>query len=512
MGDEYTLSSENDAESDENWRQYYEDCDIEAQRRQVEELEAEAQRVKKIAENTSGADAGKWEVEQRVKNALSYDSRDVEDGWGAMSYYPPPKVASKEKLSWVSPLPDLSTLAEADIITAGGETFTFISRFLAEKRVGGISFRHRHGLISFLLHVVTASAFDFVYRYAPHDLALMQIQHQDQLELKWWLSLISNILHSNPKPVGTEDINWDLLQKSIADWAVGQVRHTAVHRLNYGTDVILYVVKFILAFNDIKRFRQVERTVRILYGTVSDNLVVTDEERAALDTTLALYPTECETTLDLFYTIQGIVESMYFRNAQDQEQGWLSTRKVTVAEQLELYQPEDRAIGWNSCFGFCPVNQALRIMVAHRKSYIASAIFDLDDLQNFIAAIKDVALEFGDDESAAHITEVTDAAIPYLKVLSDTYKARLHVYSPNELRIMQEQAMKKYREWDPTLEDRNNVLAQRYWAASFAFRDLANLLDGIEYRKGLSWVQKAANKAHDSWGKFQRSRYVGDLS
>lgn len=213
------------------------------------------------------------------------------------------------------------------------------SEFHYRERASGISFEKRHAIINLLLRTVTASAFDAMQRWAPKELVLLQVQHADQLELQWWLALLSSISHQWPKPATTEGTDWDLLGECIGHLAVGQVRHKAVHREYYTTKLVKHAVKFLIALNDLKRFELVEKTIRSLYATLSGNIVASEEENSALDSALALHPKECKTTFDLFNTLEVILGNMYFRRAQANHQDWLIAHRVTSAEQIELSRP-----------------------------------------------------------------------------------------------------------------------------------------------------------------------------
>ena len=358
-----------------------------------------------------------------------------------------------------------------------------------------------------LLRTVTASAFDAMQRFAPQELVLLQLRYPDQLELQWWLSLLSSVRCQYPKPATTEGTDWDLLGECIGHYAVGQIRHKAIHREHYTTRLIKYAIKFLIALNDLKRSELVEKTVESLYRTLSGDIVVSGEEKSALDSALSLYPKECQTTFDLFYTLEVILGNMYFRRAQANHQDWLTAHRVTSAEKIELSRP-DQDVAWNSLFGFVSVNRELRNNVAHRLGLISKPELDLDTLQNWVVELKQVALDLDDQEAAVEIAGVAEAALVHLKASSAVYTAQLDAYSVQQLRTMSQQAKERYREWDFDMDNTNHVIAQRYLAASYAFRNLADLVDGTTYRKELYWIHHGAHKAHASWQRAQRNRFI----
>ena len=421
------------------------------------------------------------------EDSLVDDRQEVyDDEWGPGIVYSPRPV--KEQLTWVSPLPEFCSLAEADIIKAGGKNFEFISRFLADKREGDITFEQSHGLVNFLLRAVTACAFDIMKRWAPYDLLLMQVQGPDQLELQWWLRMLSDISHRCPKPAETAGTDWELLSASIADWAVGQVRHSAVHRLRYSTKLIKDSVNFLIALNDLERFKQVEGTVKTLYGVISRSFAVSDEETSAMASVLRLYPTECRTALDLFYTISGILENACFRRSSIDDQDWLITHKVIVAEQMELYRPE--AMAWSLLHGRDDGISILRNNVAHRSGYIGEATLDLEQIHRVVQDLREVALSLDDEDAAAQIVQVSEAAMVQLKARSAAYEAFLNDSSAQDLRAMSREAAERFNKWNPTKWDLSrevakHTIAHRYLKASQIFRDMAALKDGTCYEEGL---------------------------
>ena len=432
----------------------------------------------------------------------------LDDGWGPGIIYSPRPV--KEPLTWTSPLPEISSVAEADVIKIGGESFEFLSRFLADKRQSGIPFEQSHGLVNFLLRAVTACAFDTMQRWAPKDLILMQVQGPDQLELQWWLRLLSDISYTCPKPAETAGTDWDLLSASISDWAVGQVRHMAVHRLSYSTKLVRDSVNFLIALNDLERFRQVERTVRALYGTLSGAFVVDDDETSALTSTLQLYPTECRTALDLFYTIGGILENTYYRNSEINHKDWLVAHKVTVAEHLELYRPE--GLAWTSIYRRDDDVSNLRNNVAHRDGYISRVTFDRERIRQVVQDLIETALSLDDEAAAAQIAQVSEAAMMQLQARSDAYEASLDALSAQDLRAMSREAQERFDKWDPTRfnPDRDifkHTIAYRYRTASETFSNLADLKDGTTYRRKLWCLQWKIDEAHEGWQMAQRNRF-----
>lgn len=469
-----------DDDSEIYWQQYYEDLEIQALREQeLADLKAERDRRRKT-------NVG-WDAEPEQDRGTEGDTFDDEtrnrlEGWPVIDYTPEHPLPVKVQLTWASPLPEFSSIADTDIIKAQGETFEFLSQFLADERYGDISFKNGHGLMNLLLRSVSASAFEAIQRWAPHQLVLLQVQGSDQLELRWWLDLVGKYGRQDPRPAELLDGTTSSLLFEKGDfYKLGHLRQNAVHRYrHFSNSIVKCSVHFLIALGDFERFRQVERTVRTLYGTISGDLKVTQQEHLEMDDSLSLYPKECKTALDLFYTLCGILENVYFRRAKLDRPDWLEERKITVAEQLELYRPEHSTEAWGQGYQYIH-ESTLRNMVAHRSSYITSPILELDGVESMAESTKARALELEDEDAATEIERITKAAMPHLKARSEAHRAVLADIPAGQLRIMSQQAYKNYRSQDRRMENDWDKVAQRYWTNSLKFSTLAKLKDGIEY-------------------------------
>ena len=431
------------------------------------------------------------------------------DGWPIIVYPPLPAERVKKQLTWVSQLPPIPDKPSfTDIIKAEGKTYEFLSRYLADRRVGEIPFLYSYKLVNFLLRMVSASAFEALQRWAPNDLVLLNAHTPEQLEPRWWLDLIKEWERRYPKPSYTDGTDWDLLQEVNQDYGVGALRHTVIHRQEYSTDFIKDSVKFLLALNDLTRFKQVESVVRTLYGTLSGNIVVTKEESLKLHSTLALYPARCTTVYDLYFAIQNILENVYFRYQEADDQDWLDERKVTVAEQLELYRPEYLAHSWYSAGFSSGFNHNLRIWVAHHLGDISDPTPNLEYVQYMAVVAGEIALDLDDEVAAAEIEKICADSMPYLQRRSDAYKSFLHGLSAQQCVELSQQAQRKHRLRDPYFEDKDwDRLAHRYRKTHWFFRDLAKLKDGTTYRDNHRWLLMENNRVHENWQAIQRTRY-----
>ncbi|KAG7007426.1 hypothetical protein G7Y79_00010g029270 [Physcia stellaris] len=390
--------------------------------------------------------------------------------------------------TWAAPLPALSDIAKSDLIVVDGEVCVFLSQFLSERRVGGVSFKERHGLLVLLLRLVTASIHDAVQRLDPVKLILLRVQGPDQLELKWWLDLLGDLDPGWLNPQHSEPFDWELLRD--CRWRIENLRHDAVHRRPYDTYLVKNAVNFLIALKDLERFRQVERTIRTLYSTLSGDLVVSEQENLAMKKALAFYPEECRTKYDLFYTISGVLE-----NYKDE---------VSVAEEWELYRPIGVDRSWNSPFSTYRCSN-LRNMVAHRGSEISDPSTDLEKVLSMVEFYKVIAAEEGDEGAAAEIERISQAALPHIQVRSERCKAFLRSLNAHP---MSQQASHWHRKRTRLLDwGEGELLADRYDEASLIFRNLAGVRDGSTYRGNLRFLQSQANEAHEEWLKAQSHNF-----
>lgn len=506
---------------EEFYRQLHDqELEIEAQRREEEEAELELLRKPRVHHGwEDGESLSSLSVEYDIPPADPEKQKAelIAAGWAVCETIP---LLVKKELTWASPLPALSDVADDKLILAEGKVCDFLSRFLADRRWKGLPFEESHGLVLLILRSVTACAFDAMQRWAPEDLILLRIDSPDQLELQWWLELLSDMRSRDPKPTEATETNWDLLHRATGWGGIGQARHDAVHRQRYCNTLIVHAVNFLIALNDLDRFREVEKTVKILYGKTSGTFDVTEEELSEMNDALRLYPTECRTPYDLFYTIQGILENMCFRSRQLRDPEWLRRHKVTTAEQVELYgnttitTDESKLYGpephvWNQWGHFDEM--ILRNDVAHRGGYMAYTHESTDGIQEEVEKLKQVAVKCHDEDAAAQIEQVASAAMVHLQARGAALEAFLRELSAEQLRTMSQQATEKFSKWDPTKynSDRDiykHNIAYRFQTASRFFQRLADRKDGTEYRKELRHLRWRADRAHETWQEMQRSR------
>lgn len=523
--EENSENLEAELSDEEFYRQLHEEeLEIEAQRREEEESEFELQRKPRIHRGwDDGESVSTLSVEDEAPQIDPEKQKAglIAAGWAVYETTPLPV---EEELTWAFPLPALSDVADDKLILAEGKVCDFLSRFLADRRWKDLPFEKSHGLVLLILRSVTACAFDAMQRWAPDDLILLRIDSPDQLELQWWLELLSDMGCRDPKPTETVGTDWDLLDRATGWGGIGQARHDAVHRQRYSNTLIRHAINFLIALNDLKRFREVEKTVETLYRTISGAIDATEEELSHMNDALKLYPMECRTPYDLFYTIQGILENMCFRDRQLRDPEWLRRHKVTTAEQVELYgnttviTDESKLYGpdphvWNEWGHF--EEMILRNDVAHRGGYMAYTYEGTDGIQEEVEKFKQVAVKRHDEASAAQIEQVASAAMVHLQARGAALEAFLDELSAEQLRTMSQQATERFNKWDPTKynPDRDvykHNIAYRYQNASRFFQRLADSKDGTEYRKELRSLQWKADRAHETWEAIQRSRIVGD--
>lgn len=205
-------------------------------------------------------------------------------------------------LSWISLLPDPIDVPENEQVTVQGHTFSFLTAFLSRTRKVDIPFPKRYGLARFLLSCAERACYDWVHRWHPLHLNLLGIWKADDLELAWWLLLVKHLsvggqLSHSPEASATR-IYW---------WSMEQIRHIAVHRREYDTKVIRYVVDLTTNTNNRQLTSDIEQALESLYAEECDNealhldwlygeapqipiVTLSKDTKAALDMTLGLIP------------------------------------------------------------------------------------------------------------------------------------------------------------------------------------------------------------------------------
>ena len=382
--------------------------------------------------------------------------------WGDWKPSPAPKA--KDVLSWVSPLPHNSTILEANRIAVGEETFPFLSAFLSETRMVDLPFQKRHGLARFLLSCTEQACYLWMKKWHPLHLELLGIREADELELRWWLHLVkrlsSEFRYTHPPEACITEDYWCSI-------SVERIRHIAVHRQGYNTNVIRDVVKLIATTKNVQLVRDIEKVIETLYALESKDpqYPVSESARVALDSALWFSFTEPTTPLELLSRLAYILEKVCFDYTTTQ------TSEAAIAERSDVREPHRAELHHYLCFDRYTGKFAteyekacvwLRHITAHRLHGIYS---ELGWVKSYLSSAKEFAALLEDPEAIEKIGEL-DSALPGLEARCTEQSTAMYERSEAELRELAELARQRHKDWTTHIDlsrfDYEHVISGRY--------------------------------------------------
>ncbi|KAL8942157.1 MAG: hypothetical protein Q9211_001526 [Gyalolechia sp. 1 TL-2023] len=137
--------------------------------------------------------------------------------------------------------------------------FTFCRQFLEPPRTVDIPAPQKYELANYLRRTAEATYFDWYQRWMPEQADLIMLDGPDQLDLPAWVALLKRHYESAPE---------EAFGCKMEFWAITAsepLRHKAVHREDFTTDVVLSVVRVALGLNDVQRAEKVQEAVKSLY-------------------------------------------------------------------------------------------------------------------------------------------------------------------------------------------------------------------------------------------------------
>ena len=393
-------------------------------------------------------------------------------GWDDWKPSPAPKA--KVLPSWVSPLPHSSTIPEAKRIAVGEETFPFLSAFFFKTRQVDLPFQKRQGLARFLLSCIEQACYLWVKKWHPlyHD--LLGIREADELELHWLLCLVTrlNSTHSSPPEAKLPEGYW-------CTHFVEQIRHIAVHRQEYNTNVIRSVVEYIAGTKNVQLVRDIEKVIETLYALESKDpqYPVPESARVALDSALWLSFTEPTTPIELLSRLAYILEKACLDYATT------LMSEAEIGERLDVREPHGNELHHFFCFdrhtGPDPTDYEnacvfLRHRVAHRQPKIYS---ELGWVKEFFSYGKDFAeLTLKDFEAVEKIGELS-LALPGLEARCIEQNTAMYERSEAELRELAKLAKEQHRQWTTwnylSYYDYQHIFSGRYEESGKLFEQAA---------------------------------------
>lgn len=410
------------------------------------------------------AEDNQWRDEDwGFKSAPTPKKRSWSDSTG--SIIEPPKP---EKLpSWSAPLQDFALIPEANRITAGGRTFEFLSAVLWKKREVDLPFLKRHELARYLLRCVEKSFFAWMQKWHPLHLILLDIREADDIELPWW-SLIVGTLSTTTESRLNLPKEADILDTPSSIKYLEQIRHIAVHQLNYDTTIIRCVVAFVVQAGNFQLVSEMDQVLEALYSEARDDATyhlqllfgeepellhpVPQTSKTAMDLALGIVPSAPTTpheVLDKLAIILGQVCLDYSRGRSIRPE---ARRHLTESTETELHgfsgaNGDFRPPMCIGCRGEFFVEYRdgcvdTRHTVEHRCRFGA----DLKAMDAHLTDAKKFAAALGDTVAIAEM-EALEEYRPALKAKSNGYYKDLAARPEVELKEMRDLAKKHHEEW-----------------------------------------------------------------
>ncbi len=208
--------------------------------------------------------------DNRIPEVLA--DEEVVAAWGSQFAYAPSVWVDPRKilLSWVSPLPHPGDIPENEEATVQGPAFLFLTAFLSSIRKVDIPFPQRYGLARFLLSCAERACYAWVYRWYPLHLDLLSIWKADDLELGPWILLVK---HLSNRGQLTHPPEASATRKYWCSGSLEEIRHIAVHRLEYDTRVIRCVVNLAVNTNNRQLASDIEQVLKSLYIEECDRVL-----------------------------------------------------------------------------------------------------------------------------------------------------------------------------------------------------------------------------------------------
>jgi len=310
-------------------------------------------------------------------------------------------------------------------------------------------------------------------------LDLLGIWNADELELGWWLLLVKTLSISgqltHPPEASATGNYW--CSKSIE-----QIRHIAVHRLEYDTRVVRYVVNLASNTNNSQLTSHIEQVLKSLYEEECDNTALhldwlfgeapqiqpnplSEDAKSVLDTALGLSPSIPGTPHEVLGRLECILNNVCFNYAVVRNEPWKRSR-LTEPRKGELhhwsnhpYFDKYRGGKFASEFETC-------IGVRHSLEHKYGHYTDLAWLADTLRDSKRFATAVEDSEASKEVGELEKLALPSIEAQFAARSLTFTECSENELRGLANQAKQFHEKWanDYQLvrDDYERVLSRRY--------------------------------------------------
>ncbi|KAL9010020.1 MAG: hypothetical protein Q9173_005004 [Seirophora scorigena] len=302
--------------------------------------------------------------------------------------------------------------------TAFGKNLPILSRLLATNRHLDINFSQRQALIVFLMERLENAHWTYAREKFPHKMEALHILSADQMDLPAWKAFVS-------------ELNRGVFRMKRNE-LVYEIRHIAVHRRTYDTNIVKAAVIEAAFLGDDRLIKQIDILLRVLYADASHDSRFTVTQRQRRSVQELLWPTgrPVETMHQLLDKVQSLGETVSFAFCQRYLSRALNKSGLTEAAYLEL--PDWRRYiqhpdNWDSSdpqaqtFRDAVIEKLGRVLVerlrnaaAHRHWYEITDADEAGDLHSHIQQVINYVRILGDEGIATRIERLRDTTLEVL--------------------------------------------------------------------------------------------------
>lgn len=377
--------------------------------------------------------------DNRILEVLA--DEEVGAAWGSQFAYAPSVWVDPRKilLCWVSPLPHPGDIPGNEEATVQGPAFLFLTAFLSSIRKVDIPFPQRYGLARFLLSCAERACYAWVHRWHPLHLDLLSIWKADDLELGPWILLVKHLsnhgqLTHRPEASAT--------RKYWCSGSLEEIRHIAVHRLEYDTRVIRCVVNLAVNINNRQLASDIEQVLKSLYIEECDRVLyhldwlfqekpqnqpkpLPEDAKVALDKTLGLLPTTPSTPHQILGRLECILNNVCFNYTvarNDHSGRWFNYAVVRNQrwKRRQLAEPFEGELDNWRCHPYFYTGEfvsdfATCVRVRNRLEHKWGFYTNLEWLVDFLTDSKRFAAVMEDSEAVEAIEDLKNFAFPSIE-------------------------------------------------------------------------------------------------
>ncbi|KAI4118186.1 MAG: hypothetical protein LQ345_001706 [Seirophora villosa] len=302
--------------------------------------------------------------------------------------------------------------------TAFGKNLPNLSRLLGTNRQLDIKFSQRQALIVFLVERLENAHWTYAREKFPHEMEALHILSADQLDLPAWKAFVSELNRGD--------------FRTKRNKLVYEIRHIAVHRRTYDTNIVKAAVIEAEFLGDDRLIKQIDVILWVLYADASHDsrFTVTQRQRRSVQELLWPIDRRVETMHQLLDKVQSLGETVSFAFCQRHLSRALHEWGCTEGAHLELpdwkRNLQDPS-NWDlndpqaqtfrdaliAKLGRVSVDR-LRNAAAHRHWYEITDADEAGDLYSHIQGVVDYVRILGDEGIATRIERLRDSTLELL--------------------------------------------------------------------------------------------------